>query len=146
MSNQKNGNFLSASSSGHSGKSHCGGDQDRDKDRQKIEHRVTSNPKPSLKHLRGYLVPAQKKWPLGPPARNAEFFGGAQGIGARRYSAASSFFERLTLAKGSTAGPFRAVPSGANWDPWHGQSQHCSSVFQCATHPRCVQAAECKCN
>ena len=33
------------------------------------------------------------------------------------YSAASSFFELLTLAKGFTAGPFKAVPSGANCDP-----------------------------
>jgi hypothetical protein len=72
MSNQKNGNFLSASSSGHSGKSHCGGDQDRDKDRQKIEHRVTSNPKPSLKHLRGYFGSGAKKvatWASGPQRR-----------------------------------------------------------------------------
>jgi hypothetical protein len=33
----------------------------------------------------------------------------------------------LRRARSSIAGPFNTVPSAANWDPWQGQSQHCSS-------------------
>src|SRR3954469_19960614 len=43
------------------------------------------------------------------------------------------------------AGPLSAVPSGANCEPWHGQSQHCSVEFQCTTQPICVQLAERTC-
>ncbi len=43
---------------------------------------------------------------------------------------------------GVSAGPLSTAPSGANCEPWHGQSQHCSNGFQCTTQPRCVHAAE----
>ena len=47
-----------------------------------------------------------------------------------------------TSASGRIAGPFSAVPSIANWEPWHGQSQHLSNGFQCTMHPTCVHTAE----
>ena len=42
---------------------------------------------------------------------------------------------RLRRAKSSIAGPFKTVPSAANWDPWQGQSQHCSSWFHATVQP-----------
>ena len=39
-------------------------------------------------------------------------------------------FGGATSASGEMAGPFRAVPSTAKCDPWHGQSQQRSSEFQ----------------
>ena len=50
--------------------------------------------------------------------------------------------ESLALDKPARAGPLRTEPSGANCDPWHGQSQHCSVEFQWTWHPRWVQTAE----
>jgi len=51
-------------------------------------------------------------------------------------------FAILTGCSGSVAGPFKTTPSGAKWDPWHEQSQHCSVEFQATWHPACVHTAE----
>jgi len=48
----------------------------------------------------------------------------------RPHSAASRRCPCGNSASGATAGPFNGIPSGANCDPWHGQSQHCSTEFQ----------------
>ncbi len=49
-------------------------------------------------------------------------------------------------AKGLIAGPFRILPSGANREPWHGQSQLVSVAFHETMHPRCVHTAERSCS
>jgi hypothetical protein len=48
----------------------------------------------------------------------------------------------LTSSSDEMAGPFSAVPSGPNWEPWQGQSQQRSKLFQCTWQPRCGQRAE----
>src|SRR2546423_6816117 len=48
----------------------------------------------------------------------------------------------FTSARGEMAGPLSAVPSGANCEPWQGQSQQRSKLFQCTWQPRCVHAAD----
>src|SRR5437879_1263440 len=48
----------------------------------------------------------------------------------------------FTSARGEKAGPLSAVPSGANCEPWQGQSQQRSKLFQCTWQPRCVHVAE----
>ena len=39
--------------------------------------------------------------------------------------------------RSSVAGLFSNLPSFPNREPWHGQSQECSSLFQCSAHPKC---------
>ena len=60
------------------------------------------------------------------------------------------FFRRIAdsfaFCSGAMAGPLSTAPSGANCEPWHGQSQHCSVEFQWTWQPRCVQTAEFRCS
>ena len=41
-----------------------------------------------------------------------------------------------------TAGPWMTLPSVSKRDPWQGQSQVFSAVFQETMQPRCVQVAD----
>jgi hypothetical protein len=43
---------------------------------------------------------------------------------------------------GSVAGPWITSPSAVNIEPWHGQSQLFSALFQVTVQPRWVQAAD----
>src|SRR3982751_1675794 len=47
----------------------------------------------------------------------------------------------LAGGRGDSAGPAITDPSVANREPWHGQSQVRSAVFQVTRHPICVQTA-----
>jgi len=47
-----------------------------------------------------------------------------------------------SLGNGSSAGPEKTSPVGLKRDPWHGQSQVWSALFQVTVHPKCVQDAE----
>jgi hypothetical protein len=49
-----------------------------------------------------------------------------------------------TLARGPMAGALMGCPSTPNIEPWHGQSQHVSKLFQCRWQPTWVQLAECR--
>jgi hypothetical protein len=48
--------------------------------------------------------------------------------------------------RGLVAGPFRTSPSGANREPWQGQSQLVSAAFQATWQPRCVHRVETACS
>lgn len=50
-----------------------------------------------------------------------------------------------TAASGAVDGPWSGVPSGAKWEPWHGQSHTRSVEFQRTRQPRCGQTAERRC-
>src|SRR6478735_3780663 len=57
---------------------------------------------------------------------------------AQRYSS--------TFARGPMAGALIGVPVTSNIEPWHGQSQHASKLFQCRWQPTWVQLAEFRCS
>ena len=46
---------------------------------------------------------------------------------------------------GSRAGPWMTVLSASNIEPWHGQSQVRSALFQVTVQPLCVQLADTAC-
>ena len=51
-------------------------------------------------------------------------------LDALGFAAAFRFAESSILSSGDIAGALSTAPSGANCEPWHGQSQHCSVEFQ----------------
>ena len=53
----------------------------------------------------------------------------------------AELFDRLASSR-CTAGPWRTSPSGLKREPWHGQSQLRSAVFQLTWQPRWVQIGE----
>jgi len=71
---------------------------------------------------------------------------------SRPYLRSERFFARgasdgtRTRFSGSVAGPWITAPSCANTEPWHGQSQVESALFQVMEHPMCVHAAEKACS